>query len=825
MTDFEKLGAFFLGHRVDPATGAPLPEPILYDSKDLTTHAVCVGMTGSGKTGLGLALLEEAVIDGIPVIAIDPKGDLGNLLLAFPRLRGSDFAPWVDPSEALRRGRTTEQHAAELAAQWAAGLAESGQDGARIERFRAASEPVIWTPGSDAGLPLAMLRSFAAPPAELATDLEAWSERIRSAVDGLLALLDGGAKPGFAAVLLGNLVDHAWRRGQDLDLAELIRGVQSPPFARIGVLDVDTAAPPAERTALAMALNAIVAAPGFAIWLAGAPLDAARLLFTATGRPRLSIVSIAHLPDAQRMAVVTLLLGEILAWLRRQSGTSSLRAILYFDEVFGFLPPVANPPSKLPLLTLLKQARAFGLGCVLATQNPVDLDYKALANAGTWFLGRMQTERDKARVLDGLEGATAAQGLAFDRAAADRLLSALPKRGFLMQNVHDDAPLVLRSRQLLSYLRGPLTRTEIATLMAPQKAIASPRATGLGAATVAATSAPAPAGAVTSGRPALPPGIVERFVIARGALEPDERLEFRPALLGTARVHFASSKDDVDLWRDLALVAPLGASVDADPFDDPGVGLARSMPPCSDQVGDQIQAGAGFAAVPSELSNARAWVAWRQRLAQALHRSARVVVHRCRAARLVSAPDEDLPLFRARCVQGAREARDRELEVLRRKHAPRLASLAEKLRRAEERVARESSQVQHETTQTAIAIGATLLGAFFGRRTSGASAISRAAGAMRSASRVGRERQDVARASESVEAVRAQLVDAETEFQAAVAALRAGHEPDALAIESSAVAPRKGEITVLALELLWVPWALGPRGARALVEAFASPGP
>src|SRR3990172_8052895 len=173
------------------------------------------------------------------------------------------------------------------------------------------------------------------------------------------------------------------------------------PFGKIGVVDLESFYPAAERTKLSMRLNNLLASPTFASWLEGEPLDVAEMLYTPAGKPRLAIVSIAHLDDAQRMFLVTILLNEGLAWIRTQPGTSSLRAILYMDEVFGFFPPSANPPSKTPMLTLLKQARAYGLGVVLATQNPVDLDYKGLGNAGTWFLGRLQTERDKLRVLYG----------------------------------------------------------------------------------------------------------------------------------------------------------------------------------------------------------------------------------------------------------------------------------------------------------------------------------------------------------------------------------------------------------------------------------------
>jgi len=446
--EIEKLGQFYLGRHYDLEQREVGSEPVLYDSKQLTTHAVCMGMTGSGKTGLCLSLLEEAAIDGIPVIAIDPKGDLGNLLLSFPELRGEDFAPWVDLDEATRKGFSREQYADQTAKTWQEGLSAWGQDGARIKRFRDSADLAIYTPGSNAGLSVTVLRSFTAPPPALIDQSEAYRERVASSISGLLALLGVEADPISSRehILLANVLHYAWRAGQDLDMASLIHAVQSPPFEKVGVIDLETFFPAKERFALAMKLNNLIASPGFAGWMEGESLDVGSLLYTRDGKPRLSILSIAHLADAERMFFVTILLNEVLAWIRTQPGTSSLRAVLYMDEIFGYFPPTAKPPSKIPMLTLLKQARAFGLGIVLATQNPVDLDYKGLSNTGTWFLGRLQTKRDKERVLEGLEGASSAAGQSFDRSKMDQILSSLGNRVFLMNNVHEDEPVVFQTR-------------------------------------------------------------------------------------------------------------------------------------------------------------------------------------------------------------------------------------------------------------------------------------------------------------------------------------------------------------------------------------------
>ncbi|HWP76930.1 MAG TPA: DUF87 domain-containing protein, partial [Methylomirabilota bacterium] len=458
--DFEKLGVFYLGRPYDPQQKKAQDGVLLYDSKDLVTHAVCVGMTGSGKTGLCLALIEEAAIDGIPAILIDPKGDLANLLLTFPALRPEDFRPWINEDDARRKNLSADDYARQQAEQWQKGLAAWGEDGARIQRLRDAADFAIYTPGSNAGIPLSILKSFAAPPSAIREDEELLRERIGTTATSLLGLLGIDADPikSREHILIATILDAAWRQGRELDLAGLIQQIQTPPVKRVGVLDLDAFFPSKDRFALAMSLNNLLAAPGFGAWMEGEPLDVDALLHTPEGKPRVSIVSIAHLSDAERMFFVSLLLNQVVGWMRTQSGTTSLRALLYMDEIFGFFPPVANPPSKTPLLTLLKQARAFGVGVVLATQNPVDLDYKGLSNTGTWLIGRLQTERDKARVLDGLEGAAGTAGQGFDRAGLERILSGLSTRVFLMNNVHEDHPVVFESRWVMSYLRGPLTR-------------------------------------------------------------------------------------------------------------------------------------------------------------------------------------------------------------------------------------------------------------------------------------------------------------------------------------------------------------------------------
>ncbi|MEW6579354.1 MAG: DUF87 domain-containing protein [Chloroflexota bacterium] len=464
---------FYLGRRFDPAAHQPTDEIVYYDSRDLTTHAVVLGMTGSGKTGLCVTLLEEAVLDDIPAIVIDPKGDITNLLLTFPALRPADFAPWVNLDDARRAGLDADEYAQKVAAQWREGLASWDITPGRMEQLAQKARFSIYTPGSDAGLPVSILDAMQAPPNGWGTgDDEFHREQIGGIVTALLALVGRSVEPikDREHVLIANLFEHAWRRGQNLTLEDVILQVQKPPFARLGVFDVNTFFPEKDRFALAMELNNIIAAPSFQSWMQGEPLDIQGLLYTPEGKPRVSIFYIAHLSDAERMFIVTLLLENVLAWMRTLSGTTSLRALLYFDELFGFFPSHPyNPPSKEPLMRLLKQGRAFGLGLVLATQNPADIDYKGLANAGTWFVGKLQTENDKNKVLGGMQSlVTAEDGL--NISDVDRLLSSLAPRAFVMHNVHDQGgPIPIHTRWAMSYLRGPLTRQQIRTLMAAQR--------------------------------------------------------------------------------------------------------------------------------------------------------------------------------------------------------------------------------------------------------------------------------------------------------------------------------------------------------------------
>ena len=795
MQDYEKLGVFYLGRRYDIDKRSAEKDLLLYDSKDLLTHAVCVGMTGSGKTGLCIGMLEEAAIDNIPAIVVDPKGDLGNLLLTFPDLQAADFQLWVNPDEARNEGVTVEQYAQEQADKWRKGLADWDQDGDRIRRLKQAADFAIYTPASTAGRPVSVLRSFAAPPDAVIDDREAFRDRVAATSSSLLSLAGIDADPVQSRehILLSTILDRAWRDGKDLDLAAIIQQIQSPPFTKVGVMDMDSFYPSKDRFGLAMQINNLLASPGFEAWMEGEPLDIGQILYTPEGKPRIAVFSISHLSDSERMFFVSLLLNQVLGWVRTQSGTTSLRALFYMDEIFGYFPPVANPPSKGPLLTLLKQARAFGLGVVLATQNPVDLDYKGLSNTGTWFIGRLQTERDKARLLDGLEGAAASAGAKFDRARIDQILAGLGQRVFLMNNVHEDAPEVFQSRWTISYLRGPLTRQEIRKL-----AQAAPPASTPAAETpkAAATTAPAPKStAAATARPVLPPDISQQFVPSHA-----QAVQYKPMVLGAAQVHFVDTKTKVDTTRDVLVVTEITNEAVPVNWDN-----ALALDIGVNDLEAEPAEGATFDEPAPGAAKPKNYAAWTKDFAAWVFRTEKVTLMSSPATGVVSNPDESERDFRIRLQQAAREERDSQADALRQKYAPKLAALQERLRRAQAAQEREAEQARAAQLSTAVSVGTTLLGALFGRKTFSASTISRAGTAMRGATRAYREGQDVQRAGETVDAVQQQIDALNFDLENETASLQSKTDPSTEQFETVEIRAKKTNIGVKLVCLAWVP--------------------
>jgi hypothetical protein len=798
MQTFEKLGSFYLGRLLDPETGERVDEaPVLYDAKDLTTHGICVGMTGSGKTGLCLSLIEEAAMDGIPVLAIDPKGDLGNLLLQFPNLAPDDFEPWIDPAEAVRKGKDVKTYAAEVAARWKAGLEEWGQDGERIRRLQEQADFCLYTPGSQAGRPLTILRSFHAPNSVVREDPELLAERVDASVSGLLALLGIAADPlqSREHILLANLFRHHWEKGEDLDLPAILTGLQNPPFSRVGFFDLESFFPSKDRMALAMRLNNLLASPGFQVWMQGDGLDIPSLLTAPSGKPKVSILSIAHLDENERMFFVTMLLNEIVAWMRSQPGTSSLRALVYMDEIFGFFPPTANPPSKRPMLTLLKQARAYGVGVMLATQNPVDLDYKGLSNTGTWFIGRLQTERDKLRVLDGLEGASG--GKAFDRSAMEKTLSGLGQRRFLLHNVHENEPVVFETRWAMSYLRGPLTREQIRRLPQSQSEAAP-----------VAPSTPVPVSEILVTEP---PKTVEAAPMATmlpdqvpavylAPTRPGPVRGYRGFLLIKARLHYVRVSKDVDHWQDVCVAAPFPEGRRRLQWSAMQTFLPDTV------LLPEMPFEAPLEALPAAAMNAKNFAVWSKESKQVLFEKFPLTLLVCDPLKLSSEAGETREAFQGRVSLAVREKRDQDVEQLKARYETKFMTLRNQIRRAEDRLEKADSQHGQRKLDTALRFGTTLLGAVLGRKKVSATNMRSAGTAMRSAGRLGKSKDDIQRAKDEISAREEQLRELEATFENEMKRLENEYSKKSDQIEELPLGFRKSDFRHLFVGVVWLPY-------------------
>jgi hypothetical protein len=804
MQDFEKLGAFYLGKKRDEASGKATEEIVLYDSGDLTTHAVIIGMTGSGKTGLGIGLIEEAALDHVPVIAIDPKGDMGNLLLSFPELAPADFEPWVDARAATAAGQTIAAFAASTAATWKKGLAQSGQGPDRIKALKKAADFAIYTPGSTAGLPLAVLGQFSPPPAELRDDLDLLNERITSTVDSLLALLGIEADPVTSPehILLCNILSRRWADGASLSLADLIGAIQDPGFDKLGVMDLESFYPAKQRFALAMRINGLLAAPGFEVWMEGDLLEPAKLFYSESGKPRVSVVSIAHLNDAQRMFFVTLLLSEIIAWMRMQSGSSSLRAILYMDEIFGYLPPVANPPSKQLFLTLLKQARAYGLGLVLSTQNPVDLDYKALSNCGTWFIGRLQTDRDKQRLREGLE--TAAGAGAFGRGELDDTLSGLGKRQFLLHNVHEKSPVVFMTRWVMSYLAGPMTRDQIKVLVAkllPEKPTPSGTAAGP---TQTKPSKPAaaerPANAAVSAPPVLPPDIRQCFLPGEAGGGEDESTIYRPALVAAVGLYYSNATLNLESSDELMLALEFDNSDLAADWEE-----AEELEFGRDDIQSEPVPGAKYLQVPSSLASSKKLTEWERSLKRWLRAARPLTIWRSARFKLYSIPGETEAEFRIRLQHSANEARDIKVAQLKGKYETKVARIEDRLQRARQALEREAEQARGAKVDTALSIGTAVLGALLGRKRLSTTSVNRAGTAVRKAGSASKQAGDVKRAKETIASLEQKLADLAEAFDQEIEALDDKFDAQDETLTEKLVRPKSTDIDVRFFGIGWIP--------------------
>ncbi|MBP6785879.1 MAG: DUF87 domain-containing protein [Verrucomicrobiales bacterium] len=798
--DYEMLGKFYLGRTYELAEKKLQDELVLYNSKDLVTHGVVLGMTGSGKTGLCISLLEEAAMDNIPSIVIDPKGDIANLLLTFPDLTPENFRPWINEDDAAKKGITPDEHAAKTAEMWKTGLADWGQTPERIRILREKVDMTVYTPGSNAGLPVSILSSLDVPAFEILDDGEAFSERIESTVSSLLSLVGNDADPirDPEHILLSNIFSYSWKAGHGVTLEALVRHIQVPPFDKIGVMDLDTVCPQKNRLDLAMKMNNLLASPGFASWLQGEPLDIKRMLHTPEGKPRISIFSIAHLNDAERMFFVSLLLNQMLGWMRTQTGTTSLRALLYMDEIYGYLPPSATPPSKKPMMTMLKQGRAFGLGVLLATQNPVDLDYKALSNIGTWWLGRLQTERDKARVLDGLEGAASSTNSGFNRGKMEELLAGLGARVFLMNNINNDAPIIFHVRWAMSYLTGPLARAQIKKLMDPKRA------------RIAAVQAAAPTPAAEAAKPAQPQPMRPRmpkgatdFFIPAGAGVPAEEINYVPAVIRIGEVRYVDAAKGISGADAVAMINKIdekSGAVDWSKDLELPNGLTVS------QLGNEPVAGAAFSELPQAMLDPKMWAKLDKELVDWLYGNHTCTVFQSPLTGLLSNLGESEGDFRARLVHAAHESRDAKVEELRTTYEKKIKVIEDRIAKAMDAVAEQKEQANTAKMDTAMKIGGTILGAILGKRIS-----TSGRGAMSGASRSWKESRDVSRAEEKVDDYQAELDELESHCEEEVEKLKAAMDPALEKLEKISLTPMKKNCTAKAVGIVWMPYRTNPQ--------------
>lgn len=766
MPVLEKTGTFYLGN-----SGK---NPLLYESKDLTTHGVIVGMTGSGKTGLGIDLLEEAALDLIPALIIDPKGDLGDLLLNFPELRPEDFAPWIDQAEADRKKTTVDALAKETAATWKAGIEASGQSQERMVLLKDSVERVIYTPASGAGIPISILSSFKAPPEEVIQNPDEFRDKIITTVSSLLGLLGIQADPikSREHILLSTILETNWKEDKDLTLESLIAQIQKPGFTKIGVFDLNTFFPEKDRQAFSITLNNLLASPGFRGWLEGEPLDIQRLLYTKEGKPKHSILSIAHLQDAERMFFVTLFLNELISWMRRQSGTSSLRAVLYMDEIFGFFPPNGMPPSKKPMLTLLKQARAYGLGVVLSTQNPVDLDYKGLSNCGTWFIGKLQTEQDIGRIITGLKSASLDDSSSNE---IQKLLSQTGKRKFVIKNVHEKEPVLFETRFSMSYLSGPLTLPQISSLMKNLK----------GQTPIAPPQVNKP-----NEKPESPMGIDEYF------LDSPKSKNYQPLFIGFSKLHFVDSKNKVDLWKKTTLIVPTIDNGNKLGWEQ----QERLDEDTENQISKSPSSGT-FQELPSALSQPKNFSDYKKTLADQLYQTQTLELFYAPDTKTLSQADESEGDFRAKLTQVLREKRDAEAEKIRQKYESKIKTLQDKISRSELKYEKEKSNSFFKKVEAFLSFLTTLLSSLMGRNKISSTTISKAGTTLRKASR-SMEDQSVTHAESSLGSYQQQLEDTLSERDAEIARTQT-LDPDKIALDTLTIRPRKSDIDIDNVGILW----------------------
>ena len=831
---------FYLGRKYDPESQTVTDEKITYDPADLTTHAVVTGMTGSGKTGLSITLLEEAALKGIPAIIIDPKGDLTNLLLHFPELAPQDFQPWIDPDMARRSGKTLDQLSLDASSAWRAGLQEWDIPLERIQALKNAVQFAVYTPGSDAGIPVSVLSSLAVPEIPWQENREVLREKINSTVTALLGLVGYENIDPLRTrehILLANIFESEWSVGRDVELNELILKTQTPPFEKLGAFPVEAFFPAKDRMDLAMRLNNILAAPAFEAWREGQALNIASLLYTGEGRPRHNIFYLAHLSDTERMFFVTLLLSAVETWMRTQSGATSLRALLYIDEILGYMPPQSNPPSKGPLLRMFKQARAYGLGLLLATQNPVDVDYKALSNAGTWFVGKLQTEQDKNRLLDGLEGATGG----FARSEFDKLISSLGKRVFILHNVHATQPILFQTRWAMNFLAGPSTRNQIPDLNKLAGAVSDETSVTRGSAPAPASlsafqpvSVVSPRSASTEALPhppmaSRPPSMVngpseidgsqtkppvpawvkeyflpqnyslpEAFSAAQRAMPPEVIIEgviYRPSLLASAQVRILDRKLGVD--------SELTRTALVQPVDKRGAIRWEEFPfngPSLDNVDTSPVPSARFGTIDSPLNNTKLMTSLQKDFSDWVFRNSSVRARANQALKVYAGPDVSQADFMKACAEAARDARDAEIAKKTGQLDRQLKTLEDKLTREERELREDEAELSNRKLEEAGTHLENITGLFGGRRKA-----SRLSSSLAKRRMTEQAKSDVEESITAIDQFKQQIVELEKRREEVVAEINNRWGNVVNESTEVIVTPKKTDVFVNLFGLAWMP--------------------
>jgi len=770
---YEKLGLFYLGKDVDKTTMQATEALTLLKNKNFTTHAAIIGMTGSGKTGLGISIIEEAAIDNIPSIIIDPKGDMGDLCLADPTFSAKVFEPWV-ADEARAKDADLSEYAAKTAAMWKEGIESWGQDSARVEKFKNVKK-TIYTPGSSAGVAINIMSSLDRPPSQIMEESDAFASYLKSTTVSLLSLIGITADPldSKEYILLAQIITKSWLAEEEISIETLIGKIINPSFKKIGVLPLETFYSQNDRFKLATKFNSLLASPSFSLWLKGDTLDIQKLLYDEKGKAKVAIFSISHLNDDERMFFVTLLLNKYIAWMRRQSGTSALKTLLYMDEIFGFFPPTKNPPSKEPMLLLLKQARAFGVGIILSTQNPVDLDYKGLSNIGTWFIGRLQTTQDIERVIDGLGGQI---GSSFDKNEIKNMLANLQKRTFFLKSAHLDDIRLFATRWVMSYLKGPLKRDEIATLMQEQKALQSIEKDSVDEMAQRSENFESYQN-------------IDRSIPQYFELDSSAQNLFYPTLMAKVKVHFYSQRRGIDEERVAILSLELDAEDQHIRWDD-----AQDESLDFEKFPHKAASAAKFQTLPQVILSDKGLRKATRGLKDYLYQEENLELLRCLSPKLESKVDESRLDFTVRLQDMLNDKKEMEIEKLKVRYGSKEKVLTARLLRAQERVEKESS----DSTSSMIEMGISVLGALFGKASP-----TKIGRAFKKGSTILKERGEMSRAEERLTKVQEDLEILQEELEDKIDLFDEKYNVDNCEIETFKIKPRKTDIDVESCALVW----------------------